>query len=350
MRKSKINNLKCHGRPIAKYIGGPGQEWDVETFFSHANAIGSTSMMTWYDGDVVQKELFYPYGQLWATGGDIGSYRFAGLREYFPVSDSAEIFMSQTRDYPARFYRWLSPDEFTGGPVSACGPPDPTPSGALPYADILNPQSLNKYQYAYNNPLRYNDPTGHWCVWGIGTTCDPKPPALPPLPPAPEGAPGTTTYPLVRAQDAARSNPSFRPQGEPDTAGRRTFCNQATCFVANETGAPAGPLVDTTGSPTNANTMAGSLATSGAYREVSPAKAQPLANQGVTVIAAWQNPDGSGHVATARPDNTYFAPYELGPDARRNGPRINNIGASIGIVRQSGAFPRTALVKYYAPN
>jgi len=73
--------------------------------------------------------------------------------------------MSQTRDYPARFYRWLSPDEYTGGPVSACGPPDPTPPGALPYAEILNPQSLNKYQYAYNNPLRYNDPTGHLPWW-----------------------------------------------------------------------------------------------------------------------------------------------------------------------------------------
>ncbi len=54
-----------------------------------------------------------------------------------------------------------------GGPVAAYGPPDPTPPGALPYADILNPQSLNKYQYSYNNPLRYIDPTGHQP--GVGT-------------------------------------------------------------------------------------------------------------------------------------------------------------------------------------
>lgn len=31
----------------------------------------------------------------------------------------------------------------------------------MPYADITNPQSLNKYSYTYNNPLRYVDPDGH---------------------------------------------------------------------------------------------------------------------------------------------------------------------------------------------
>ncbi|MBN1367678.1 MAG: hypothetical protein JW967_07110, partial [Dehalococcoidales bacterium] len=30
---------------------------------------------------------------------------------------------------------------------------------------MLNPQSLNKYSYCFNNPLKYNDPTGHWPNW-----------------------------------------------------------------------------------------------------------------------------------------------------------------------------------------
>jgi len=57
--------------------------------------------------------------------------------------------------------RFLSPDEFTGGPVDAFSASDPLPPGPLPYADITNPQSLNKYAYTYNNPLKYVDPDGH---------------------------------------------------------------------------------------------------------------------------------------------------------------------------------------------
>ena len=38
---------------------------------------------------------------------------------------------------------------------------DPLPPGPLPYADIYDPQSLNKYAYALNSPVMYVDPDGH---------------------------------------------------------------------------------------------------------------------------------------------------------------------------------------------
>ena len=70
--------------------------------------------------------------------------------------------------FGARYYgsalgRFTSPDEFKGGIVDPFTGQDIETNTALPYADITDPQTLNKYSYVRNYPLRYTDPNGH-CI------------------------------------------------------------------------------------------------------------------------------------------------------------------------------------------
>jgi RHS repeat-associated protein len=115
----------------------------------------------------LKRHDYLPFGEELSagSGGRTTAMGYAagdGIRQQFT---SKERDSETGLDYfLARYYssiqgRFTSPDEFKGGPEELFE--DVDPHDPLFYADTAEPQSLNKYHYALNNPLRYVDPDGH---------------------------------------------------------------------------------------------------------------------------------------------------------------------------------------------
>lgn len=90
------------------------------------------------------KGEFAPFGQELAYQATENRYKFTGKER--DAESGLDYFGA--RYYASTMGRFSSPD----------------PSG-LAYADPANPQSLNLYSYAQNNPLTNIDPTGLDCVY-----------------------------------------------------------------------------------------------------------------------------------------------------------------------------------------
>lgn len=144
---------ECVDQTCSKYIYAGSSRIanrpQTNVYFYHADHLGSTWGVTDMAGNQLETIAYYPFGK---TKDDKPStYNGVNMiHKYTGQELDSETATSTTEtglyNYGARLYdpelgRFLSRDTIV--------------------PDYLNPQALNRYVYALNNPLRYNDPTGH---------------------------------------------------------------------------------------------------------------------------------------------------------------------------------------------
>jgi RHS repeat-associated protein len=153
--------------------------------------LGSTRLETNASAQQVKCSDYLPFGEEIPAG-------YGSRSSCFNPNDNKIKFTSKERDaetgldyFLARYYsgaqgRFLSPDEFKGGIVDPYTGQQISQPGPLPYADIWDPQTLNKYGYVRNNTLRFVDPDGHNLLDTILNKIKrPPPPPPSPKPPIP---------------------------------------------------------------------------------------------------------------------------------------------------------------------
>jgi RHS repeat-associated protein len=128
-----VGYIYFSGQMVAQYSDGT-------TYFVHKDHLGSTRVLTPYPytGAVSESVDYLPFGEQIA-GGSTTSRKFTGKER--DVESGLDYLGA--RYYTSLTGRFISPD--------------------LPGIDqhLTNPQTLNLYVYARNNPLAFTDPSGH---------------------------------------------------------------------------------------------------------------------------------------------------------------------------------------------
>ena len=125
------------------------------TYFDHQDTLGTERMRTTYAGAVGSSYKSLPWGDGYvgtinSSGADQDNEHFAGLeRDAESGTEHAEF-----RNYASVQGRWLAPDSYMGS------------------YNFTNPQSMNRYAYALNNPASFVDPSGlDDCVVSVDDGC-----------------------------------------------------------------------------------------------------------------------------------------------------------------------------------
>jgi RHS repeat-associated protein len=137
------NNTGTEGR-----IYWDGQQFgyrssDGTTYYDHQDTLGTERMRTDFGAGAGASFTSLPWGDGYTaniilTGGGQDNEHFAGLER--DAESGTEH--AQFRNYASVQGRWLAPDPYLGS------------------YDLANPQSMNRYAYALNNPASLVDPSG----------------------------------------------------------------------------------------------------------------------------------------------------------------------------------------------
>jgi len=105
--------------------------------YVHQDHLGGTSVTTDTTGATVGTIKYFPFGATRSTTGTLDTgKKFTGQR-----LDETGLYFYNARYYDANIGRFISADTVI--------------------SDYKNPQTLNRYTYCLDNPLKYTDPTGH---------------------------------------------------------------------------------------------------------------------------------------------------------------------------------------------
>jgi RHS repeat-associated protein len=115
-------------------------------YFLHGDHLGSTSLTTNASGGVVARQLYDAWGNIRLRGDVKTDIGYTSQRE----DRSTNLMFYRARYYSPLLGRFVSADTIV---------PEPN-----------NPQSLNRYAYGLNNPVKYIDPSGHAAI--CGTTAE----------------------------------------------------------------------------------------------------------------------------------------------------------------------------------
>jgi len=108
------------------------------TYYYHPDILGSTNLVTDQAGNEIARSDYLPFG-----GNDL-DYRFTFTGQ--ENDNESNLMYYDARYYSTSLRRFTQPDPYI--------------------QNIYDPQSLNRYAYVRNNPLKYTDPSGNFICGG----------------------------------------------------------------------------------------------------------------------------------------------------------------------------------------